>query len=463
MTLRSCILTAALAGLLLTLVPAAAGAAVRFAAPGGSGAACSQSAPCDINTAVEAPAVVNGDEVVLLPGTYNNGTDAVVASDAIYLHGAGGGPRPLIETNNGFSVVMGVGSVIEDVEIRASARGLGVIVSPGARAERLVVTVTAPDASACYLAPHADNPPLLRDSACIATGSGGTGARSNANTSAGNAVRSLMQNVTAVATGSGSTGIDSLNNGSGGSTTLQGVNVIASGTGADVSASGSAGGAIAFSQLTFSNFDSQLEGPNAAASDPGSDANVTGPALLADPAAGNVHQLPGSFTIDRGSKAAGGFDIDKEPRYQGAAPDIGADELATEAQNRKCFGKRVTLFAPVTGSVSGTGGRDVIRGTPGPDTINARAGEDFVCSLGGRDVIRGGPGSDRASASGGRDKVLGQAGKDRIQGGKGRDRLKGGAGKDLLVGQGGADRIAGGKGSDRCGRATGRDRVSGCE
>ena len=463
MTSRSCILAAALAGLLLTLIPAAASAAVRFAAPGAGGSACTQSAPCDIQTAIEAPTVVNGDEVVLLPGTYSTGTNPVVAGDAIYVHGAVGAPRPMIATNNGFSVVMGVGAVIEDVEVRASAPGLGLLISAGARAERVVATATGADASACYLVPDGVNPPLLRESACIATGSGGTGVLSSSGVSAGIHRRTQLQNVTAVATGPSSTGVESASTGNGGSVTMHGLNVIASGSAGDISAAGSASGSVAFAQFTFSNFDSQLEGPNSAVSDPGSDSNVTGAALLANPAAGDVHQLPGSFTIDRGSKAAAGTDIDGEQRYQGAAPDIGADELAVLAQNRKCYGKAATMFAPAAGSVIGTRGRDVIIGTPGPDHISSKGGNDLVCSLGGGDTIRGGAGSDRARASGGGDKVFGEAGRDRLQGGKGRDRLRGGSGNDRLAGQGGADRLAGGRGSDRCGRATGKDRVSGCE
>jgi Ca2+-binding RTX toxin-like protein len=461
-TPRSCILAAALAGLLLTLVPAAAGAAARFAAPGGSGTACSQGAPCDIQTAVEAPAVTNGDEVVLAPGTYHVGNDPVVAGKAIYLHGTAGAPMPLIATANGFSVVIGSGAAIEDVEVHASAPGLGIILTPGSRAERIVSIASANDASSCLLQPSVASPPLIRQSACVATGTGGTGVLASAGVSAGTHSSARMENVTAVATGAGSTGVESASTGGGGSVTLQGLNVIASGTAADLSAKGSATGSIAFAQLTFSNFDSQAEGPNSAASDPGSDANVTGPALLANPAAGDVHQRPGSFTIDRGSKAAQGVDIDGEPRYQGEAPDIGADELAVKAQRRKCFGRAGTLFATPGGSVIGTRGRDVIVGTSGRDKILSKGGNDLVCSLGGADVVRAGPGADRVRASGGADKVLGEGGGDRIQGGGGRDRLKGGAGKDRLAGQAGRDRLAGGGGRDRCGSAP-KDRVSGCE
>ena len=461
---RSCIWVAALTGMLCLLFPAAAGAATRFAAPSGSGTTCTEAAPCDIQTAVEGTGVASGDEVVLGPGTYSIGNNPVVAGTGVHVHGAPGAARPLIDANSGFvAVVVGAAGSLRDVEVHNAAAGIAVILIRGSFAERIISVSTVVNGIGCYLQPDPAIPPLLEQSACIATASGGKAVVSNFGVSTGTHVSSTMRNVTAVATGPASAGIETSSTGNGGSVTLQGVNVIASGTETDARAVGASSGSIAFTQLTFSNFDSQFEGTNGAVSDPGSDSNVTGPALLTNPAAGDVHQRPGSWTIDRGSKAVGVFDLDGEPRYQGAAPDIGADELSVLGQKRKCFGRRATILAPVAGTVTGTTGRDVIVGTAGPDKIVSKAGNDLICSLGGRDTIKAGAGADRARASGGGDRVFGETGKDRLLGGKGSDRLRGGAGKDLLSGQGGADRLAGGGGSDRCGRATAKDRVSGCE
>jgi Ca2+-binding RTX toxin-like protein len=319
-------------------------------------------------------------------------------------------------------------------------------------------------ATGCYLVADEANPPLVQDSACIATGSGGRALLSTLGVTAGNDAVSLLRNVTAVATGASSEGIESNSTGSGGSVTVQGVNVIASGTSYDIRAAGAATGSAAIADFSYSSYDTQLELTNGLVTDPGSDSNLTAPALLANPAAGDVHQRPGSWTIDRGSRAISGdsVDIDAEPRYQGVAPDIGADEFTVLRRTPKCFGEKVTILAPTSGPVRGTTRRDVIVGTPGRDLILSEGGDDLVCSLGGRDMIRAGSGSDRVKAAGRSDELFGGGGRDRLLGGGGRDRLKGGAGKDQLAGQGGADRLAGGGGSDRCGGST-KDRVSSCE
>ena len=466
MVLRRSIWAAALSGLLCLLAPVAASAAVRFAAPGGGGTACIEAAPCDIQTAVEAPAVTDGDEVVLLGGTYSTGTDPLVASDAIYIHPATGAARPLIDSNSGFAVVLGhAGATLENVEVHTSAGGIGVILGVGARAQRVVSVASAGGAIGCYLQASAASPPLLNDSGCIATGSGGTALIGSAGVTPGSDAVAVLRHVTAVATGASSTGVASTSSGSGGSVTVDASSVIANGTSTDASAVGGSGGSAAIADFSFSNYDSQLEGTHGTVTDPGADTNQTAPAMLANPAAGDVHQLAGSWTIDRGARdaAADSIDIDGEPRSQGAAPDIGADEFTVLRRGPKCFGQSATLLAPGgPGPVTATPGRDVIVGTPGPDLILAQGGNDLVCGLGGRDTIRAGAGADKVDGGGGPDTIFGQGGNDLLRGGGGRDRIKGGPGKDRLAGQGGADRLVGGGGSDRCRSRSGKDRITSC-
>ena len=452
MALSSRIWLTALSGLLCLLAPSAAQAAVRYADPNGSGTTCSQAAPCPIKTAVEAPAVVNGDEIVLGAGTYNLGSNALVASDAISIHPAGGAGRPTINTNNGFSVVLGAFGTLRDVDIHASAPGIGLIVSRGAVAERVISIASASGATGCYLAPDQGSPPLITESGCISTGSGGIAAQSSGSVSAGTAAVARLQDVTAVATGPSSEGIKAASSGSGGSVTLKATNVIASGTAFDASADGGSGGSLAFAQLTYSDYDSQRELTNAAVTDPGYDSNVTGPPILANPAAGDIHQKAGSFTIDRGGGAASN-DIDGDSRPQGAAPDIGADELTVLGKSPQCFGKRPTIVAGSPGLTKGTPGPDVIIGTPGRDVIDSGGGRDLVCSLGGRDKIRAGAGPDKVRAAGAADKLFGEKGRDRLLGGAGRARIKGGPGRDV---------VRGGGGKDICPRSR-RDRTSSCE
>jgi len=104
-----------------------------------------------------------------------------------------------------------------------------------------------------------------------------------------------------------------------------------------------------------------------------------------------------------------------------------------------------------------TEGDDVIRGTSGPDVINALGGNDTICSLQGDDTINGGDGFDKVFAGqgndtinggSGNDKLVGGAGKDTIMGGNGNDRIQGGEGADVLHGENGLDRIAGASGND---------------
>jgi hypothetical protein len=83
-------------------------------------------------------------------------------------------------------------------------------------------------------------------------------------------------------------------------------------------------------------------------------------------------------------------------------------------------------------TVVGTAGRDVLRGSRGPDVIATGPG---------RDVVRGGRGADRICAGAGRDVIRGGPGRDRLVGGPGADRIQGGPGSDRCPGAGSTDRI----------------------
>jgi Ca2+-binding RTX toxin-like protein len=370
----------------------------------------------------------------------------------------------VINANSGFvAVVVGAFGSLKDVEVRNSAPGIAVILIRGSTAERILAITSANNGSGCHLQPDAAAPSVLQDSACIATAPGGAGVSSSLGVTPGVNAVARLRNVTAVGTGPSSAGVRVSSSGNGGRVTVDALNVIASGADTDISATGASAGAGAFAEFSFSAFDSEFEAVNGSVSDPGSDSNLTRPPLLANPAAGDVHQRAGSWTIDRGSRNLGGRrDIDGEERYQGAAPDIGADEWNVLQQGRRCFGETATILASGPGPVIGTPRRDVIIGTGGHDVIDSSGGADLICSLGGRDTIRAGGGNDKVKAAGAGDKLFGQRGADRLLGGGGRDRIKGGAGKDLLVGQGGADRLAGGGGRDRCGNASVKDRSVGC-
>jgi RTX calcium-binding nonapeptide repeat (4 copies) len=106
--------------------------------------------------------------------------------------------------------------------------------------------------------------------------------------------------------------------------------------------------------------------------------------------------------------------------YRSYIERIGTDRPRT----KRCGGRVATVL--------GTHGRDVLRGSRGPDVIVTGAG---------RDVVRGGRGADRICTGAGRDMIRGGRGRDRLAGGPGADRILGGAGRDRCPGAGARDRL----------------------
>lgn len=115
----------------------------------------------------------------------------------------------------------------------------------------------------------------------------------------------------------------------------------------------------------------------------------------------------------------------------------GGDDPPVVPPTATCYGRAATI--------TGTDGRDKLKGTRKVD------------------VIVGGDGDDKISGGGRKDFICGGAGNDKLKGGAGKDRLSGEEGDDRLSGGGGVDRLNGGLGSDRCIGGPGRDRASNCE
>jgi hypothetical protein len=89
--------------------------AQRWASPTGSGTACSQASPCDLDTAVEDVAVIDGDEVIVMPGSYSVVTLSISA--AIDLHGQNGQPAPTINVTGGLGVDVGAAATVHDLVV----------------------------------------------------------------------------------------------------------------------------------------------------------------------------------------------------------------------------------------------------------------------------------------------------------------------------------------------------------
>jgi hypothetical protein len=285
-----------------------ASAATRYAAPAGSGSACTASAPCAVNEAVAHAAA--GDDVVLASGDYAV-TSTIKATVALTVEGTPGQPRPRLLGASSLSndtLYLSAGGTARHLDIAGRGNTGAALRLRGATGEDLILLSSAKDGGAAELQATAEGT-LLRDALAVCRACGNAAITF---TDGGGKASAVAAGVTAVASGS-STAIES---DVGGSTATL-VDVIASGGDEDIDAPKDSP-----VQVSHSSFRAAAAG---AIADGGG--NV-GPAVFVDPAAGNFHQAPGSPTIDAGiaDPRTGGIDLDGSPRIDGAAPDIGAYE-----------------------------------------------------------------------------------------------------------------------------------------
>jgi hypothetical protein len=145
-----------------------------------------------------------------------------------------------------------------------------------------------------------------------------------------------LRKVTVVDTGTTSLGIDEI----GGSTpvTMDAVNVIARGTGTDVSSHATG------TKLTFSNSNYSTVASSGGSSNtpPGTNGNQTAAPAFANPGIGNFHELAGSPTIDAGAAAAdiGAFDLDNAPRVQAPVSAARASRPSAPTRSNHRFPRR---------------------------------------------------------------------------------------------------------------------------
>ena len=101
---------------------------------------------------------------------------------------------------------------------------------------------------------------------------------------------------------------------------------------------------------------------------------------------------------------------------------------------KRCEGRSPTIV--------GGDGNNRLRGTEGPDVIDAGGGDDTIRALGGKDRVCGGNGNDTVYAGDGDDRIrggkdfdtlVGDAGDDSIEPGEGHDIADGGPGSDTVV------------------------------
>lgn len=318
--------------LIFPLVPASADGAANayYAGPTGTGSACTQMNPCTIPTAVSSAA--DGDEVIVLQGSYSVGSTTVNITGGIEVHGQDGASKPMISGVgaggglDGLFQVSDPNAELRQLDIESSGHQ-GIVVNTG-KVEEVFAHASGGNGFACQQL----GPGSIRDSVCWGSGSSesGLGAHSN-----GATFNSTLRNVTTIGTNAG---IDFSPSGTSDLITVDAKNVIADGgDAADVVADScaSTGSAHVTIDLAYSNFDTSYLGCDATVTVPFFNGNQPAAPLFVNPGNGDFREAPSSPTVDAGisDPSDGLTDIDGNPRLQGAAPDIGAYELSPRLAN----------------------------------------------------------------------------------------------------------------------------------
>lgn len=299
--------------------PATGHAATRYAVPGGaaSGSCTTVADSCSFGSAVLA--AVSGDTVSVGAGTHTL-SGRVTTPAGVTIEGQAG-PRPLVlgpDPGPGYGLLdlQGPGTVLSHVDLAFSGASERPLVTlqggAGGLLRDLVITNSGTNAAVTLYAGTMDTV-VVRSTASPFSDV--------------NACSSTLRNVTL--TGGAVYGVSAFA-GLCGPVVLNVQNSIVSGTSGDFYLD-----AIVVPERTVtlnvdhSNYGTvtkALSAPDSLYSINASANQDTEPQLV-NLTLGDIHQLPGSPTIDAGAASGiGPSDIDGEPRSTGAAPDIGADE-----------------------------------------------------------------------------------------------------------------------------------------
>lgn len=308
----------------LLVLPAAAGATTYYAAPTSTrmtGCTTPQTA-CEIHYAIGTAPQAKGDQVVVLPGTYDAGSTPIVATVAISIRGQVGQPMPEIDGSTNTSVndallVLGGGQgtsvsglkLVQSGTINAPA---GVDDAAGnARLDRLYVEMTAGTQAAGV---QLNNGTVLSDSVVWAEGRAPAVEQLPPGSS-------RVENVTANA--SNDAGILAMNDAVGtDSVSITVENSIVHGA-VDLETASPVGSPASIS-VGYSNF-----ATTSGAIDTSEHHNQSAPPVLVNPAEGFFEERRSSPTIDAGiaSTFIRKKDLPGHSRVLGEAPDIGAYEF----------------------------------------------------------------------------------------------------------------------------------------
>lgn len=291
-----------------------ASAANRYASPTGTGTTCGEFAPCDLPTAVNGAGV--GDFVRVASGTYNLTSPLVVNTGDVAIVGESGAKRPVINSTGAFLIDNAdpAGLYLRDLRINANADSGSSIFARSATINRLDIATT----SGIYQA-LAVRDLFMMDSVVRSVTVGGVAV------------------VTTNATIFGSTIIANADSGSralsvyppyfGPSPTAEVsvMNSILVGGNTSIDLSPDAGSS-ALLNIDYSSYSGVAA--NATSTTNVGTHNVGAPLLVDLPGRTDIHQAPGSPTLNAGNPAATslGLDFEGQARIVGPAPDIGADE-----------------------------------------------------------------------------------------------------------------------------------------
>lgn len=315
---------------MLIATPALAAGPPSFAGPSGSGDDCTQASPCELRHAISHAITTSATEVIVESGDYTLSSEVDI-SGSLSVHGEAGAPPPVLHSSAPIAVSYGDGSgTLSDLSIDHNPplqagipTGTGLLAG-SALVERVFVHSTG--SVACGIT----NFSTVRDSVCwdAATAGSPRGVLLSGGGAQNNIGR--LRNVTAVASDTSSgVGVMIL---AGAHAAIDARNVIAHGGNFDTRTT-LVGNAGVSAHITFTSSDyataASIGGANSTITPAGSGDNVIAPASFANADAGDFHELGGSVTIDAGTTdaALGSLDLDRVPRTQGAAPDIGAYEF----------------------------------------------------------------------------------------------------------------------------------------
>ena len=308
---------------------ASASAAQRVAAGTGSGTACTAAAPCQLRTAVESASA--GDEVIVNSGRYSLSArlEFPPAASGLVVRGAAGQPRPRISSNADVALKVDATQRVQDLEIEHTGTNSGIYLR-GGTAERVYVHSTGDSACSPY-GPAADERRAHPRQRLLEHQGrhGRLGVAAAAGSTAPDSIAPRLRNVTAV-TNSPSEPALLASAGSNVQISIDARNVIALAPGVDVAArANGVGGSNSLVTLRTSSFAHLSVSGGSSISSPSSNGNRAAEPVFADLGAGDFHQAASLADDRRRQRRRPRRHARPRPRgrVQGAAIDIGADEI----------------------------------------------------------------------------------------------------------------------------------------